>query len=79
MSNLKKDFENLSGVDVDETTQKAKDYAVSTAKKVGGEAKKYAEKGAKQVAHSVSKNPLKAVGIAAAAGAILGFLFRRKK
>lgn len=79
MSNLKKDFEKMSGVDIDETAEKAKDYAVNAAKKAGDEAKRYASKGAKQVAHSVSKNPLKSLGIAAAAGAVLGFILRRKK
>lgn len=59
--------------------EELKDFVTNKAQHLSQDAKKYSAQGAKKVADSVKKQPLKAIGIAAAVGAVLGFFFRRKK
>ncbi len=59
--------------------QEVKDFVVEKATHISEEAKKMGTKGSEKVAASVKKQPLKAIGIAAVCGAVLGLFFRRKK
>lgn len=56
-----------------------KEFVTDKAQDLTEDVKKYSAQGTKKVAETVKKQPLKAVGVAAAVGAVLGFLFRRRK
>lgn len=64
---------------VTDKAEEIKEFVTEKAAQVGHDIKKYSAQGTKKVVNSVKKEPLKAVGIAAAVGAVFGFIFRHKK
>jgi ElaB/YqjD/DUF883 family membrane-anchored ribosome-binding protein len=59
--------------------EEVKEFVSEKAGHVAHDVKKYSAEGGKKVADTVKKQPLKAIGIAAAVGAVFGFIFRHKR